>query len=116
MQFDHESLELLVRVAVALGLGEEFVAGQADAIAAQLAAWAGADVTFRPEPAVLRAQLFTGTDDLFLRRTVGEEDGEAAATPPWEPPAKVVGRYLGPYLAGRGIVSEREGPSGPAVP
>ncbi len=89
---------------------------QADAIAAQLAAWAGADVTFRPAPAVLRAQLFTGTEDLFLRRTVGEEDGEAATTPPWDPPAKVVGRYLGPYLAEHGIASEREGPGGPAVP
>lgn len=89
---------------------------QADAIAAQLAAWAGADVTPRPEPAVLRARLFTGTDDLFLLRTVGAPGGEAGPAALWDPPAKIAGRHLGPYLAARGFVSEREGPHDAAGP
>jgi sulfide:quinone oxidoreductase len=72
-------------------------AQQADAVATAIAADAGAGV--RPEPyrPVLRGLLLTGLSPRFLR-TEGEES-VVGTQPLWWPPAKIVGRYLSPFLA-----------------
>jgi sulfide:quinone oxidoreductase len=75
---------------------------QADVAAASIAAAAGADVTpqrFRP---VLRGLLLTGGEPRYLRREMtGQPEREPLAGPEplWWPPAKIVGRYLAPFLA-----------------
>jgi sulfide:quinone oxidoreductase len=94
-------------------------AQQADAVAELIAAELGAAVTptrFKP---VLRGLLMTGGAPLYLRSepqrlarssTVAidapspihratPEASAAAGQPLWWPPAKIAGRYLGPYLA-----------------
>jgi sulfide:quinone oxidoreductase len=75
---------------------------QADVAAQAIAAAAGAELTperFRP---VLRGLLLTGREPRYLRREVtGHPDQEplVATEPLWWPPAKIVGRYLAPFLA-----------------
>jgi sulfide:quinone oxidoreductase len=75
---------------------------QADVAAEAIAADAGADVTpsrFRP---VLRGLLLTGGEPRYLRRELTgrpEHEPVAAPEPLWWPPAKIVGRYLAPFLA-----------------
>ena len=75
---------------------------QADAAAEAIAAAAGADVEparFRP---VLRGLLLTGTRPRYLRRELAFEpelEPTASLEPLWWPPAKIVGRYLAPFLA-----------------
>lgn len=75
---------------------------QADAAAESIAAAAGADIEparFRP---VLRGVLLTGTQPRYLRRELAFEpafDPMASLDPIWWPPAKIVGRYLAPFLA-----------------
>ncbi|HEX4929881.1 MAG TPA: CBS domain-containing protein [Gaiellaceae bacterium] len=73
----------------------------ADAAAEAIAQAAGADL--RPEPfrPVLRGLLLTGTQPRYLRHEltgVGQVDA-ASPDPLWWPPAKIVGRYLAPFLA-----------------
>jgi sulfide:quinone oxidoreductase len=76
-------------------------AQQADAAAAAIAAAAGAAVDPTPFKPVLRGLLLTGMVPRYLRA----EPGTAASTwdtePLWWPPAKIVGRYLAPFLAER---------------
>jgi sulfide:quinone oxidoreductase len=72
----------------------------ADAAAEAIAQAAGADL--RPEPfrPVLRGLLLTGTQPRYLRHdltVVGQDI--ASPDPLWWPPAKIVGRYLAPFLA-----------------
>jgi len=67
---------------------------QADVVAGHLAAAFGASAEPQPFRPVLRGLLLTGGEALWL-----QQDG-AHAEPPWWPPSKVAGRYLGPYLAG----------------
>jgi sulfide:quinone oxidoreductase len=75
---------------------------QADAVAAAIAAAAGAPVTphsFRP---VLNGLLLTGGAPRYLRSelTVGYGTCSLVSLEPlWWPPAKIAGRYLGPALA-----------------
>jgi sulfide:quinone oxidoreductase len=77
-------------------------AQQAEAAARTIAAAAGADVqpgSFRP---VLRGLLLTGGVPRYLRREITGGFGETSFVgeePLWWPPAKVVGRYLAPFLA-----------------
>jgi sulfide:quinone oxidoreductase len=77
-------------------------AQQADTVAEAIAAAAGADVEptrFRP---VLRGVLLTGTRPRYLRRDLGfepEVEPVASLEALWWPPAKIVGRYLAPFLA-----------------
>jgi sulfide:quinone oxidoreductase len=90
----------------AVGDGADFpvkqgglAAQQADAAALHIAAAAGAAVAPEPFRPVLRGLLLTGRAPWFLR---GEGDGAASDASPqalWWPPAKVVGRYLAPFLA-----------------
>ena len=75
---------------------------QADVIAEQLAAQAGAPCEPHPFHPVLRAVLFAGRETRYLM-TEFDGDGEAVSTvsavPLWNPPSKLAGRYLAPYLA-----------------
>lgn len=76
-------------------------AQQAEVAAGSIAAAAGADVqpaVFRP---VLRGVLLTGGLPRYLRREITGGFGETsfvATEPLWWPPAKIVGRYLAPFL------------------
>ncbi|MEA2167286.1 MAG: sulfide:quinone oxidoreductase [Solirubrobacteraceae bacterium] len=73
---------------------------QADVAASVIASRAGVAGPVKPYEPVLRATLLTGGDPLYLQfpdvdLPRPETDGDA----PWWPPHKIVGRFLGPYLA-----------------
>jgi sulfide:quinone oxidoreductase len=77
---------------------------QADAAAAHIAARTGAQIHPGPFEPVLRAELLAPGGSHFMRlgvtRGTGNgSDTEIATEPLWWPPAKIAGRYLGPYLA-----------------
>jgi sulfide:quinone oxidoreductase len=77
---------------------------QADAVAAAIAAAAGAPIEPKPFRPVLRGLLLTGARPRFLRSELTGGHGETstvALEPLWWPPAKIAGRFLGPYLAER---------------
>jgi sulfide:quinone oxidoreductase len=85
-------------------------AQQADAVAHAIACRAGAVVSPSPFEPLLRGVLLTGGEPLYLRHDLRGGrggTGEVAADPLWWPPAKIVGRYLGPHLA---RVAERSTP------
>lgn len=91
-------------------------AQQAEVAATTIASSAGADVeprTFRP---VLRGLLLTGETPRYLRREITGGFGEtsvAGTEPLWWPPAKIVGRYLAPFL---GALAGVEAPPAAAAP
>ena len=94
---------------------------QADAAAEMIAANAGADIAPQPFRPVLRGLLLTGRQPRYLRHelTGGAGDVSSASPEPlWWPPAKIVGRYLAPFLgAFAGVESPPEAPAAPgAVP
>ena len=72
---------------------------QADAAAASIAALAGAPVLPRPFRPVLRGLLLTGLSPRFLSASLLDDTSEHDTEPLWWPPAKIVGRYLAPFLA-----------------
>jgi sulfide:quinone oxidoreductase len=72
---------------------------QADAAAEAIAARAGADVEPQPFRPVLRGLLLTGMAPRFLRAEAGGRATLIDTEPLWWPPAKIVGRYLAPFLA-----------------
>jgi sulfide:quinone oxidoreductase len=78
-------------------------AQQAEAAAEAIAAAAGVDLAPHPFRPILRGLLLTGAEPRYLR---GDPDGgvgessQASPEPLWWPPAKIVGRYLAPFLAG----------------
>ncbi len=76
-------------------------AQQALAAAEAIAAWAGVDLEPQPFRPVLRGLLLTGAQPRYLRRDLAADEGSARVSeaPLWWPPAKIVGRYLGPFLA-----------------
>lgn len=77
---------------------------QADVAAASIARAAGAPVEQPRFDPVLRGLLLTGGEPRFLRAELEGGRGQGAAPDieaPWWPPAKIAGRYLGPYLAER---------------
>jgi sulfide:quinone oxidoreductase len=80
-------------------------AQQADAAAEAIAAAAGADVDPRPFTPVLRGLLLTGLTPRFLRSELGRHETELDTEALWWPPAKIVGRYLAPFLAAQMHVS-----------
>ena len=92
-------------------------AQQADAVAETIAAIAGADLTPQPFRPVLRGLLLTGRQPRYLRHelTGGVGDSSTASPEPlWWPPAKIVGKYLAPFL---GAIAGFESPSeAPAAP
>jgi sulfide:quinone oxidoreductase len=72
-------------------------AQQADSVATAIAADAGAPVQATPYTPVLRGLLLTGMAPRFIR---SEGSTSVIDTQPlWWPPAKIVGRYLSPFLA-----------------
>jgi sulfide:quinone oxidoreductase len=96
-------------------------AQQADAAAEMIAANAGADLMPQPFRPVLRGLLLTGREPRYLRHDIAGGAGDASSASPdplWWPPAKIVGRYLAPFLASvAGVESPAEVPSAPgAVP
>jgi sulfide:quinone oxidoreductase len=93
-------------------------AQQADAVAETIAARLGVPVIAEPFTPLLRGVLLTGGAPLYLRaqpqrlpreatvaieaarrRRPDSEASSAADEPLWWPPAKIAGRYLGPFLA-----------------
>jgi len=76
-------------------------AQQADVAAASIAADAGADVRPAPFHPVLRGLLITGSVPRFLRAEAMGGGSTVDTEPLWWPPAKIVGRYLAPFLAKR---------------
>jgi sulfide:quinone oxidoreductase len=76
-------------------------AQMADAASEAIAAVAGAELDPQPFRPVLRGLLLTGAQPRYLRQEVTGGTGEtsaASAEPLWWPPAKIVGRYLAPFL------------------
>jgi sulfide:quinone oxidoreductase len=73
-------------------------AAQADAIAEAIAARAGALTDPAPFRPVLQGMLLTGAEPLYIRAELGAS-ATVTTEPLWSPPAKIVGRYLTPYLA-----------------
>jgi sulfide:quinone oxidoreductase len=86
---------------------------QADVAAAHIARAAGAEVGAEPLVPVLRGKLLTGRASRFLRREFGAAEGRQDTEPLWWPPAKVVGRYLGPWLAQRELPAHTTASSEP---
>jgi sulfide:quinone oxidoreductase len=90
---------------------------QADAAAELIAANVGADIVPQPFRPVLRGLLLTGRQPRYLRHelTGGAGDVSSASPEPlWWPPAKIVGRYLAPFLgAFAGVESSPEAPAAP---
>ncbi len=76
-------------------------AQQADAVAEDLAALAGAPLTPSPFRPVLRGMLLTGEAPRYMRASLAGgagEDSTVADHALWWPPGKIAGRYLGPHL------------------
>lgn len=77
-------------------------AQQADAVAAQIAARAGTTIDQQPLPPVIQGMLMTGTKSRFFEAELAGDGGFHSTVSdvcPWEPPAKLAARHLGPYLA-----------------
>jgi sulfide:quinone oxidoreductase len=96
-------------------------AQQADAAAEAIAADLGAIPEAHPFRPVLRGLLLTGGAPRYLRHEVSGGQGATSAIslePLWWPPAKIVGRHLAPFLAGRAGAGEPEPATAPpgAVP
>ncbi len=72
---------------------------QADAVAAAIAADVGANVESPPVRPVIRGLLLTGFVPRYLRSETGTGRSVVDTEPLWWPPAKIVGRYLTPFLA-----------------
>jgi len=83
---------------------------QADAAATAIAARAGAPIQPTPFKPILRGVLFTGRAPRYLRAEAGTRPG-LDIEPLWWPPAKIVGRYLTPFLAAKAGLGET--PVGP---
>ena len=74
---------------------------QADAAASSIAADAGGAVKPEPFRPVLRGLLLTGFVPRFLRAEATGAHSVVDTEPLWWPPAKIVGRYLTPFLAAK---------------
>jgi sulfide:quinone oxidoreductase len=84
---------------------------QADTAAASIAADAGADVKPEPFRPILRGLLLTGLAPRFLRAEATGARSIVDTEPLWWPPAKIVGRYLTPFLAAKlGLAETVVGP------
>ncbi|HEY3106239.1 MAG TPA: FAD/NAD(P)-binding oxidoreductase [Gaiellaceae bacterium] len=90
---------------------------QADAAAEAIAARAGAPIDPTPFKPVLRGLLLTGMAPRYLRAEPGTVRSVVDAQPLWWPPAKIVGRYLAPFLASElGVAAEPPPQAAEAVP
>jgi sulfide:quinone oxidoreductase len=92
-------------------------AQQADAVASAIASEAGAPVRPTPYRPVLRGLLLTGLSPRYLRFEDSAGSSLIGTQPLWWPPAKIVGRYLSPFLARQlGLGSSLGEPPRDAVP
>ena len=94
-------------------------AQQADAAAQTIAAASGVPVEPEPFRAVLRGLLLTGREPRFLRTELSalrEGAFQLDQDPLWWPPAKISGRYLGPFLAEHAGFTDLSGPPENAIP
>jgi sulfide:quinone oxidoreductase len=87
----------------------ELAAQQAEIAAKAIAVAAGARVPAAPFRPALRTALVTGGVPRLLQSAAGTATATEAAS--WWPPAKAVGRYVGPYLAGERRARSRRGPA-----
>jgi sulfide:quinone oxidoreductase len=88
-------------------------AQQADAVAGAIAERVGAPVTPQPFRPILRGLLLTGMVPRYLRREVHTGLSSIDTQPLWWPPAKIVGRYLAPFLASElGLTEALQPPAG----
>jgi sulfide:quinone oxidoreductase len=79
-------------------------AQQADVAAAAIAALAGAPVSPKPFHPMIHGMLLGGEKPLYLSAHITGGHGSSSTiseTPIWSPPAKIVARYLAPYLEQR---------------
>ena len=93
-------------------------AQQAEAAAESIAAASGVAIEPRPFRPVLRGLLLTGDGPQYLHGELSGGAGTASTEPLWWPPAKIVGRYLAPFLAqvtGTDVAPEPEPGSGVPV-
>jgi sulfide:quinone oxidoreductase len=74
-------------------------AAQADAAASSIASDAGASVRPKPFRPILRGLLLTGMAPRYMHAEPGRGRSVIDTEPLWWPPAKIVGRYLTPFLA-----------------
>jgi sulfide:quinone oxidoreductase len=88
-------------------------AQQADAVAAAIATDLGADTEPMPFRPVLRGLLLTGLTPRYLRSDPASGSSLVDTEPLWSPPAKIVGRYLAPFLATQ-LGEARRSPRRPA--
>jgi sulfide:quinone oxidoreductase len=88
---------------------------QADSVAAAIAARAGAPVEPAPFRPVLRGLLLTGLFPRYLRAEPGTGVSTIDTEALWWPPAKIVGRYLAPFLAQRIGLPDVSPPHGEGV-
>jgi sulfide:quinone oxidoreductase len=72
---------------------------EADAAAQAIAASAGASIVPTPFAPVLRGLMLTGLTPRYMEAELGSLETQLDTEPLWWPPAKIVGRYLGPFLA-----------------
>jgi sulfide:quinone oxidoreductase len=89
-------------------------AQQADVAATDIAGRVGSTVEPTPFRPVLRGLLLTGMAARFLRSEPGTAESEIDTEALWWPPAKIVGRYLAPFLAEK-LGLSAEAPRGDAV-
>jgi sulfide:quinone oxidoreductase len=92
-------------------------AQQADVAAADIAMRAGSTVEPSPFRPVLRGLLLTGMSARFLRAEPGTLESSIDTEALWWPPAKIVGRYLAPFLASKlGFAEEVDAARGDRIP
>jgi sulfide:quinone oxidoreductase len=94
-------------------------AQQADAAAETIAAAAGAPVQPSPFKPILRGLLLTGGTPTFMRAEIVSGSGAHSVvlgSSLWWPPAKIVGRYLSPFLAERAGIVLTTPPNDAGVP
>ena len=84
-------------------------------MAAAIAARAGAPVEPAPFRPVLRGLLLTGLFPRYLRAEPGTGVSTIDTEALWWPPAKIVGRYLAPFLAQRIGLADVSPPHGEGV-
>ncbi len=82
---------------------------QADAAIDTIAFTLGFPIDPAPFHPVLRGQLLTGMFPRYLRLDADDPGQTLSTVAPWWPPAKIVGRYLTPFLA-RQLGLARTGP------
>ncbi len=85
---------------------------QADAAIDAIAFTLGVPIDPAPFHPVLRGQLLTGMFPRYLRLDADDPGQTLSTVAPWWPPAKLVGRYLTPFLARQLGIARTDPPDG----